>query len=192
MTKSEARKLFLQKRVNLSEAECAQLNKRIADVFFSSIDLSFVKVLHTFLPIEKTKEPDTWLIIDRVRREFPHVRISIPKINTENATLDNFYFEGLHQLENNTWGIPEPKQGVPTPTEKIDAVLVPLLAVDKEGNRVGYGRGFYDKFLATVQGNTLKVGLSYFPVLEHISNMLSTDIPLTHVVTPDGLVAADQ
>lgn len=191
MTKAEARKIFLEKRVELNEAEWAQANKRICDIFFAAIDLNFVQVLHTFLPIEKTKEVDTWLIIDRVRREFPHVRISVPKINNQNATLDNFYFEGLHQLENNTWGIPEPKQGVPTPVEKIDAVLVPLLASDKKGNRVGYGRGFYDKFLATLRPDTKKIGLSFFEPVDHLSNMLPTDIRLSHLITPTDVFICD-
>lgn len=188
MTKAEARKQYLQKRNDLIEGELAQLNRNLCDMFFASMDLNFVNVLHTFLPIQKTKEPDTWMIIDRLRREFPHIRIAVPKINPETASLDNYYFEGLHQLENNTWGIPEPKQGVPVPAEKIDAILVPLLAVDKNGNRVGYGRGFYDKFLSTVSSRTQKIGLSFFPPVDSLSDMLPTDIRLTCVITPQEVV----
>jgi 5-formyltetrahydrofolate cyclo-ligase len=189
MTKDELRKIYLQKRTSLPEGTYEQLNKQLCDNFFAHIDLSFIKVLHTFLPIQKTREPDTWLIIDRIRREFPHVRISVPKINTETSVLDNFYFEGMHQLENNTWGIPEPKQGIPTPTEKIDAVLVPLLAVDKAGQRVGYGRGFYDKFLASCRPNSMKIGLSFFPPVEKITNLHSNDLPLNKVVTPSEVIS---
>ncbi|HYG03682.1 MAG TPA: 5-formyltetrahydrofolate cyclo-ligase [Chryseosolibacter sp.] len=184
MTKAEARKQYLQKRNSLTEGEFAQLSRNLSDVFFSSLDLSFVNVLHTFLPIHKNNEPDTWMIIDRARREYPHIRIAVPKINPDNASLDNFYFEGWHQLEKNTWGIPEPKQGVPVPAEKIDMILVPLLAVDKKGNRVGYGRGFYDKFLATVNPNTQKIGLSFFAPVDSLTDMLATDIKLTGVITP--------
>jgi 5-formyltetrahydrofolate cyclo-ligase len=188
MTKAQIRKIYIQKRQALSEGELAQLNRQLSDRFFTGVDLSFVSVLHTFLPIEKQREVNTWLIIDRVRREFPNVKISIPRINNQTSTIESFYFEGLHQLEKNTWGIMEPKQGIPTPIEKVDIVLVPLLAFDKKGNRVGYGRGFYDKFLATCEAKTRKVGLSLFPAVDSVDDPGSYDIPLDAVVTPEGVV----
>jgi 5-formyltetrahydrofolate cyclo-ligase len=188
MTKEALRKIYLEKRLALSEADFEQLSRQIADNFFALADLSFIKVLHTFLPIRKTNEPDTWIIVDRVRREFPHIRIAVPKINNQTAMLENFYFEGLHQLENNTWGIPEPKQGVPVPTEKIDAALVPLLAFDTSGHRVGYGRGFYDKFLATCRKDCKRIGLSYFDAVESIDNVHKQDLPLDIVVTPKAVI----
>jgi len=184
MRKEELRKIYLQKRLSLTEAEYLEGNKRICDNFFGLVDLSFTVVVHSFLPIEKTKEPNTWLIIERIRREFPHIRVSIPRINNETSALDNFYFEGLHQLQNNTWGIPEPKQGIPTPNDKIDVVLVPLLAFDAAGHRVGYGRGFYDKFLATTRKDCRKIGLSFFPAVDSIDNITGQDLPLDMVVTP--------
>lgn len=187
MTKEEIRKIYLNKRIGLSAAEYSQLNRKVSEVFFSQLDLSQIKILHTFLPINKTKEMDTWLIINRIRKEFPSIKISIPRINNQTAIIDNFYLEGPEQLEKNTWGIPEPKQGIPTPTEKIDAILVPLLAFDRQGNRVGYGRGFYDKFLATSRQDAKKIGLSFFEPVKLISNMSPTDIKLTHAVTTERL-----
>jgi 5-formyltetrahydrofolate cyclo-ligase len=188
MTKEELRKIYLQKRLSLSEVEYLELNKRICDNFFALVDISFTVVLHTFLPIEKSREPNTWLIIERIRREFPHIRISIPKINNETSAIDSFYFEGLHQLQNNTWGIPEPRQGIPTPNDKIDLVLVPLLAFDTAGHRVGYGRGFYDKFLATIRKDCKKVGLSFFPAVDAVDNTHENDLPLDMVVTPNEVL----
>jgi 5-formyltetrahydrofolate cyclo-ligase len=184
MTKQELRKLYLQKRKELSEAEYLALNQRLADIFFSSVDLSFIKVIHVYLPVIEKREPDTWLIIDRIRREFPHIRLSIPKINSETNRLDNFFFEGLHQLKKNDWGILEPQQGIPTPVEKIDLVLVPLLAFDKHGHRVGYGKGYYDKFLKTLHTNGLTLGISLFAAEEGIDDIQSNDVPLKSVITP--------
>jgi 5-formyltetrahydrofolate cyclo-ligase len=185
MTKEQSRKLYLQKRLGLSEAEFQRLSRRLTDNFFTSVDLSFIKVLHTFLPIEKQKEINTWLIIDRIKREYPHIRLSVPKINNQTSTIESFYFEDAQQLEKNTWGIMEPKQGIPTPTDKIDAVLVPLLAFDRKGNRVGYGRGFYDKFLSTL--NCKKIGLSFFPPVQSIEGMSPQDVPIDVAVTPEGV-----
>jgi 5-formyltetrahydrofolate cyclo-ligase len=187
MTKQELRKIYLEKRQSLSGAEYGQLSFQLYQNFFSSIDLSFVRVMHVFLAIPSKKEVDTWLLIDRIRREFPHIRISVPRVNNLKGELENFYFEGLHQLTTNNWGIQEPKQGIPTETEKIDFVVVPLLAFDKRGYRIGYGKGYYDEFLARCNPATKKIGLSFFPPLERVPNE-AHDVPLTGCVTPNGII----
>ncbi len=184
MTKVELRANFLEKRKTISEAEYQQLNRAVYERFFTFSDLSFVKVLHCFLPITSKREVDTWLIIDRIRREYPHIRLSIPRINKETDRLENFFFEGLHQLKTNSWGIKEPKQGVPTESEKIDLVLVPLLTFDITGHRIGYGKGYYDKFLALCRPDCNKVGLSLFAPIEKILEE-PQDIKLNCCVTPE-------
>lgn len=186
MTKEQIRKVYLQKRLALSDIEFRLLNQHLCEQFFNGIALSSIQVLHTFLPIEKQKEVNTWLIIDRVIKEFPGIRISVPRINNQSATIESFYFEGKSQLEKNMWDIPEPKQGLSTPIEKIDAVLVPLLAVDNQGNRVGYGRGFYDKFLKACPPNAQKIGLSLFPPIHSIEGLGPHDLPVDTIVTPEG------
>ena len=183
MTKQELRKIYLQKRQALSEAEYGQLNFQLYQNFFANTDLSFIKVVHIFLPIISKREVDTWFIIDRIRREYPHIRISIPRVNSETSELDNFFFEGLHQLKINEWGIQEPKQGIPTENEKIDLILVPLLAFDKNGHRIGYGKGYYDRFLKNCKASAKKIGLSLFEVEDKIPSE-QYDVTLTAVVTP--------
>jgi 5-formyltetrahydrofolate cyclo-ligase len=185
MTKTELRKTYLDKRKQLTEGECFQLNLKLYNLFFSSVDLSFVKVLHTYVPLSKNNEPDTWMIIDRVRREFPQIKISLPRVK-EHGELENVYFEGLHQLQTTSWGIQEPKQGVITPTERIDIVIVPLLAFDSAGHRVGYGKGYYDKFLMKCRIDCRKIGLSFFPPVQQISDVNQNDIALTSCLEPSG------
>ena len=187
MTKSELRTTYLQKRKSLSESEYIQFNYQICEHFFSQIDLSFIRIVHSFLPITANREPDTWLIVDRIRREFPNVRLSIPRINQKSNRLESFFFEGLHQLEKNGLGIQQPKQGILTDTEKIDLVLVPLLAFDLDGHRVGYGKGYYDKFLATCKVDCQKIGISFFEPVESINDISVNDIRLTSCVTPTKL-----
>jgi len=183
MTKQELRKIYLAKRLALSEAEYSQLNFQLYQNFFSNVDLSFIKVLHIFLPIISKKEPDTWLILDRIRREYPHVRISIPRVDNQKNELENFYFEGLHQLKTNEWGIQEPKQGIPTEPEKIDMVLVPLLTFDKQGHRIGYGKGYYDRFLKMCKPGTQKIGISFFDPEEKLPSE-EYDVKLNAAITP--------
>ena len=184
MRKAELRSFYQKKRNALSEAEYLQLNHRLCENFFAHIDLSFSKVVHTFIAIEKKREPNTWPIIERIRREFPYIRLSVPRVNDQTGELENFFLEGLHQLETNTWGVPEPKQGIPTQSEKIDMVIVPLLCFDKQGQRVGYGKGFYDKFLTQLRPECVRVGISLFPPETKIDDVDSFDVPLNYCVTP--------
>lgn len=188
MTKKELRKIYLRKRTELPTSVYESLNLEISDRLFESVDLSKINVLHTFLPIKKTREVNTWLIIDRATKHFPHLRIAVPRINNQTSELEHYYFEGKEQLEINTWEIPEPVRGVPVPSWQIDAVLVPLLAFDRQGHRLGYGRGFYDRFLAGCRPDCLKVGLSFFDAEEKIEGINDKDIALDLVVTPRGLV----
>jgi len=134
MTKQEIRSQYLNLRKTLSDTEHNQLSQILCDNFFSALDLSTIKTIHVFLPIISKIEPNTWLIIDRLTKEFSNIRISIPKMNEDN-TLINFYFEGSNQIKENKWKIPEPQFGEITPTDRIDLVVVPLLAFDRKGNR---------------------------------------------------------
>lgn len=185
MLKEEVRNLYRQKRRQLSEEEFELLNAKLGDRFFEAVDLQKVKVLHTFLPIRKMHEVDTWRIIEKIRHSYPHIEVAIPRVNTETAIIESYLYEGKDQLETNIWGIPEPTSGIPVANEKIDVVLTPLLAADRRGGRVGYGRGFYDRFLCELRAQ--KVGLSFFPPEEHIEGMSAADVPLDMLVTPDGV-----
>ena len=187
MTKPELRKKYIQLRNALTEAEYVQLNAQLCDSFFSNVDLNSVTVFHTFLPIEKKREPNTLLIVDRIRRDFPAIRISIPKLNVEAQSLEHVYFDGHLSVQNNSWGIPEIAQGIATAVEEIDMVIIPLLAFDQSGHRIGYGKGYYDKFLARCGKEVRKVGLSLFSAETQIEGLEAHDIALDCCVTPNRM-----
>ncbi len=184
MTKPELRKTYLQKRKDMSSSEYIELSHRLKDQFFHHVDLSAIKVLHTFLPLKKNKEPDTGMIITHIQNEFPSVRLCVPRIHTVADRLENFFFEGMHQMAENAWGILQPITGTPLGADKIDMVLVPLLAFDLAGQRVGYGKGYYDWFLATCRPDCYKVGLSFFPPVDKIHTG-SGDVALDCCITPE-------
>jgi 5-formyltetrahydrofolate cyclo-ligase len=185
VTKQEIRKKYINLRSLLSAAEVNDLNKKVCSHFFSSVNLSSVNVIHIFLSIESKNEIDTWLIIEKLRREKKHIKISVPKV--EGELLANFYLENDNQLKKNKWGILEPTSGEKTPTEKIDLIIVPLLAFDKKGNRVGYGKGFYDKFLKECRPDCKKIGLSFFEPVDEISDIDAHDVSLTQCITPEKI-----
>ncbi|MBS1490067.1 MAG: 5-formyltetrahydrofolate cyclo-ligase [Bacteroidetes bacterium] len=185
MTKQNIRPLFLAKRKALSVADQTLLSRKLTENFFSFLNVSSIQTVHLFLPMQTKNEPDTWLIISRLQKEFPQIKISIPKVEKEK--LVSFYFEGTHQVALNKWGIPEPALGVITPSEKIDWVIVPLLAFDKRGHRVGYGKGFYDRFLKECRPDCQKIGLSFFDPVNEISDAAEHDEKLTCCITPQKL-----
>jgi 5-formyltetrahydrofolate cyclo-ligase len=184
MEKAELRKIYLQKRQALNEEEYDRLSRRLCDLFFASVDLSFIKTVHIFLPVREKREPDTWMIIDKMQKEFPHIRLSVPKVNNKTHKLENFYFEGRSQLIKSKWGIEEPGSGIPTLSVGIDMVLVPLLCADSEGHRVGYGGGYYDKFLKDCPPSCRRVGISFFEPVEKIDDINEQDVPLDALLVP--------
>jgi 5-formyltetrahydrofolate cyclo-ligase len=138
MTKEELRKIYLQKRRLTSDAEYEKLSIQISENFFNQVDLSSVKALHIFIPIKKNKEPNTVFIIERLQKKFSNISLVVPRVNHNTEEMENFRFEGFQQLEKNKWDILEPKGGKQIEPQDIDMVLIPLLAFDAEGHRVGY------------------------------------------------------
>jgi 5-formyltetrahydrofolate cyclo-ligase len=88
--------------------------------------------------------------------------------------------------QTNEWGITEPKQGQSIAPQEIDLVFVPMLVCDQQGNRVGYGKGFYDRFLAQCREDVVKIGFSYFEPVERITDTADFDVPLTYCITPSA------
>ncbi len=98
--------------------------------------------------------------------------------------MTHFLLTDNTKIKKNEYNIPEPITGLNVPTEMIDVVFVPLLAYDKQGNRVGYGKGFYDKFLSECNPNVIKIGLSFFEPEEKIEDLFENDIQLNFCVLP--------
>jgi 5-formyltetrahydrofolate cyclo-ligase len=182
MKKAEARKLFLKKREQESLASIEEKSRAVAAVFFNNFSFATIHTVHTFLPILHKKELDTSFIINRLQKE-NNITIVIPKTNFEDDTLQCLLFDETTILKDNKWGIPEPEGGELVKEDTIDLVLIPLLAYDRVGNRVGYGKGFYDRLLSTCRKDVLKVGLSFYEPVEEIEDTNEFDIPLDFCVT---------
>lgn len=187
-TKAELRTIYLAKRKALSADE---LNRRNAlllahfiGFFQQQAQLGPLQLVHTFLPIRRQNEVDTWPLIHWLWQQRVDTAISVTDIETYRLT--HYPLTADTVLAENKWGIPEPvirTQSTIEPTA-IDMVLAPLLAFDRQGHRVGYGKGYYDRFLVNCRPDCLTVGLSLFEPIERISNINDTDVRLSHVLTP--------
>lgn len=185
MTKAALRRLFRDRRQQLTEDQLQHLSESIAENFFHLTSLNNVKVIHVFLPLLDKREPDTRLIIARLRKEFPSISISVPRVIGDR--LEHVRLTADVDVALNSWGIEEPVGGELIPSTEIDLVVVPLLAFDKRGHRVGYGKGFYDRFLRECRPDCRRVGISFFAAVEIIDDAGEHDIRLTHAVTPNGV-----
>ncbi len=183
MLKKEIRKIALKERMALSEEEFEQRNAQLLE-HFSKLDFSDVKALHIFLPIETKREPNTFLLIDWLERHKPNIKIIVPKADFETALMTHHKYIGKGNLQKNLFEILEPENSMVF-DGKIDMVIVPLLAFDLAGNRVGYGKGFYDAFLK--QSSAKKIGLSLTDMPVEITDIGSNDVPLDLCITPNGI-----
>lgn len=184
MRKSELRKICLAKRKALSAETAAEKSLQIAERFFREFDLNKINYLHGFLPIERFHEIDTRLIFHRVWFEFAHIETVVPRINFKTDELENLMFTPVTELVQNAWMIHEPAHNELIETAKLDLILVPLLAFDGDGNRVGYGKGYYDRLLKNCRADCLKVGLSYDQPIEKIEDVNENDVKLDCCLTP--------
>lgn len=187
LTKAELREAFRRQRAELSSEAWQAASRRLAEGFFKHFSLEQPGRLHTFLPIADQREPNTWLIIERLWRDFPHIQVVVSKTRWKSRQLDHYYLEPNTRIVPNRWGIPEPRDARSCDDASFRWVLVPLLAVDQQGHRLGYGGGFYDRFLQRNLAGSYHIGLSMFPVLDHpIPEQHAYDQPLTHCLSPDN------
>ena len=185
MEKAELRKLMLQRRRAFSAEEVQQRSQRIADLFFQTFQLQPGQTVHVFLPIIRNNEVNTWCIIEQLRLEHPEVRVAVPVTDAEQLVLTHHHLTEESVLVENPWGIPEPQNAHIIHAHEVDVVLIPLLAFDQVGHRVGYGKGFYDRFLADCRPDVLKIGLSLEPPVAGIADPNPFDVPLDYAITPE-------
>ena len=138
---------------------------------------------HIFLPITEQKEVNTEFILHLLSGKDKEIIVSKADFETRNMT--HFLLTDNTRIKKNAYNIPEPVDGIEVPSHKIDVVFVPLLAFDKKGHRVGYGKGFYDKFLSECKPDVIKIGLSFFDPEELITDVFEGDVKLDYCVTPN-------
>ena len=187
MLKTELRKIYLRRQRNLSPNERIEKSRAIDGQFFHYFDLSAIKFLHCFLPIEKFGEIETKFIFHKIWREFPKIETLAPRVNFQIGEIENLKYAPETELARNIWQIVEPTGGNLIETEKVDLVLTPLLCFDRRGFRAGYGKGFYDKFLRRCRPNCLKIGLSFFEPVDVIADVNEFDVKLDYCVTPEKI-----
>ncbi|MEY2792337.1 MAG: hypothetical protein RJA76_329 [Bacteroidota bacterium] len=186
MLKSELRKKFLEKRNQLTDSQFKELNESLSlQIIQTFKDFPSNLLIGSFLSINEKREINMEGIHEQLKG-FPFFhRLCFPRVITDKK-MDFFTLDSKEDLIVSTWGIPEPKED---PAKLIDPneiqyLIIPLLAFDNNGHRVGYGKGFYDRYLANCSSKLIKIGLSLFDEICIIDDIESTDVPLDVIITP--------
>ncbi|MDO7884951.1 5-formyltetrahydrofolate cyclo-ligase [Hymenobacter cheonanensis] len=191
LSKAALRRAALARRQALTPAEVAHRSTQLSAQLFAHFPVAAWRGLHVFLPLASKNEPDTWAIIQRIWAEKLPLRLAVPVVQADGISLKHYELTAITPLLANRWGIPEPMASLATEVQpaQLDAVLVPLLACDAQGQRVGYGGGFYDRFLAQCRPDALFIGLTILddaPV-PALADVLPTDVPLHACLAPGGV-----
>lgn len=178
-SKQTLREVYLSKRLTLSDKEYQHRNALITDRLINFIEANEINSIHLFLPIIKKKEFNTYPLIDHLKER--GIKIYIPKVVSA-TELEHYMLDESCVIEENNWGVPEPVSGTKFKLQRVDLILVPLIIADKSGHRIGYGKGYYDRFLKEVEAN--KVGISLMPLLDEIPFVENNDISLDELISP--------
>lgn len=182
MLKKELRKFYKAKRTALSTYQIDELSMQIANQLLA-LPIWEHLYYHLFLTIEEQKEIQTEYILHILHAKDKEVVVSKSDFDTYEMT--HYLLTDNTRIKKNHYNIPEPIDGIEVPNNKLNVVFIPLLAFDKKGNRIGYGKGFYDRMLEKCSPDTIKIGLSFFKASESVDDVSDNDIKLDYCITPE-------
>lgn len=183
-SKDLLRKKYKALRNTLSLEEIEEKSIMIANLSLQ-LPVWHYSNFHLFLSIKKLNEVDTEPLLHILSGKDKNIILS--KTHFDTLTMEPFLLTDNTIIKKNQWDIPEPENGIPFPTEKIEVVFIPLLAYDSLGNRAGYGKGFYDRFLEKCSPDCVKIGLSFFEPEEDKILTNSQDIKLNYCISPEKI-----
>jgi 5-formyltetrahydrofolate cyclo-ligase len=186
MTKKELRKKYVEKRAPASLADTHRLIALMLE-HFQQINFPALHALLSFKDSTAKLEVPVHFFEEHAREQNKELVVCFPKADFVNGTMEAYEDNDELTWETTVYDIEQPKNGDIVFPLQLDCVLVPLLAFDERGYRVGYGKGFYDRYLARCKTDIITVGVSFFEAEPVISDTNEYDVPLTYCVTPQRL-----
>ncbi len=172
--------------------ETASAGQDLRDIFMqldelleNRLDKMMEQLESTSAEFYRQNEVDTWPIIQRLSKNYPSLQITLPKADPQTFSMESYLYHSKVQLQSNTWGIQEPLNGQLIAPQAIDMILLPLLTFDGQGYRVGYGKGFYDRFLSRCRKDIIKIGISPEAPVAQISDLNEYDVRMDYCITPE-------
>jgi len=190
LQKQIQRNHIIKQRLLLGDSEYQKKCESLTQHLFEFLLNQNFQSIHTYLSIAKNREVDTSKIVEWLFQNKKKVYVPV----VEKSQLITVKILPGTVYKTSKWGIKEPADVL-----QIDVcpeiVLTPVLAVDGSGNRLGYGKGFYDRYFTGLMKNScepFKIGLAFdFQVVNSVPKAISPkhqDIPLDYVVTDQGVI----
>ncbi|MFY7963407.1 MAG: 5-formyltetrahydrofolate cyclo-ligase [Chitinophagaceae bacterium] len=186
MTKKQIRNHYKLLRLNISSKDKLRYDDLML-LKFQEFNFNNIQTVLTYWGITNNNEPNTHLFSSYLRHIIPNLQIAYPVADFSTNEMTAILIDEDTVYRTNEYGITEPKFGDKINAAEIDLVLVPLFVCDKQGYRVGYGKGFYDRFLNKCSDNVTTIGFSYFEPIDKIEDTNSFDIPLNYCITPNDI-----
>ena len=162
MDKKELRRIIRQKKKAMTEEEIESRSQILGEKFRSCQAYQNAKSIYFYLPYNQEVRTVPMLL----KAIEDGKKVAVPKVYGEE--MEFLYIENLDQISEGYMGIPEPTADGPVAHDETALILMPGLAFDREGHRIGYGGGFYDKYLAK-EPHHPTVALCYeFQMQEHV------------------------
>ena len=178
MDKKELRRYIREKKRAMTETEIEEKSRRLGELFLATEAYRNADTIYGYLPYNQ--EVRTVPMLEQALRDGK--RVAVPKCYGDEMRF--IYLTDLTRVEKGYAGIPEPVEDGPVAHDRTALVLMPGLAFDPQGHRIGYGGGFYDRFLAS-EPNHPTLALCYgFQMVEHLQTE-EFDIPVDQVLWAD-------
>lgn len=184
-SKKEYREEVLTRRSDTSNEIREQWNEIIFNKLISSDYYKKSYVIFTFVSFKD--EVDTHRFIEYALKDGK--KICVPKVPSKKQGMEVYFINSFEDLKKGYFDILEPLEGcIKASAEEIDFILMPGVAFDKQGNRIGYGAGFYDRFLSQLKRQVPKIALSYdFQLYEKVPTD-EFDVRIDGVITETDFI----
>lgn len=178
------RKKFSDERLGLTDEVYHSFSNKICSSFLASDAYKSSSVIHCYISMNRRKEVNTLPLLQFMLDDAKHI---IVPIMLPDGKLKHVQINTLNDLAENSWGVLEPAKGLEVNSEIADCIIVPMLAGDINRNRLGYGKGYYDRFLQTT--NATKIGFCFdFAILEALP-VEKHDEKLTQIITEKRIIS---
>ncbi len=182
--KDTIRRKLLERRQALSQAEYDEKSHAIVKRLREQPAFDKSETIHCYVSINERKEVNTHFLIQALLDS--KKKVVVPVTNFDDNTLSHYYLERFSDLKKNRWNVPEPTSGRIAGPAEPDLVIVPMVGGDLDKNRLGYGKGFYDRFLKKAKG--IKIGLLFERCLVDRLPSESFDVPMDKLVTEGKVI----
>lgn len=182
--KNELRSKMLQRRESISSDQFYSASNVIINRLIRQPEYADAQTIHCYVSMNDRREVNTHKLIKQMLRQ--EKKMVVPITNFNDGTLTHIELSSFGDLVPNKWGVLEPDSGKEVSISELELIIVPMVAADEQGNRIGYGKGFYDRFLDKADCPT--IGLIFEQNVIAKVPTEDFDIPLDVIVTEERVI----